>query len=76
MKSRHPEYQYLDLVRDTLTNGEKQIDAGTGIKTYSVFGKQIRFDLSQGLPLLTTKKVYSKRLPRSSAAGAFGARMG
>ena len=60
MKSRHPEYQYLDLVRDTLTNGEKQIDAGTGIKTYSVFGKQIRFDLSQGLPLLTTKKVYWK----------------
>ena len=58
--TRHPEYQYLDLVRDTLENGEKQIDAGTGVKTYSVFGRQIRFDLSQGLPLLTTKKVYWK----------------
>ncbi len=57
-KARHPEHQYLDLVRDTLQNGEEQTDAGTGIKTYSVFGRQIRFDLSQGLPLLTTKKVY------------------
>lgn len=56
----HPEQQYLDLVRDTLENGEEQVDAGTGIKTYSVFGRQIRFDLSQGLPLLTTKKVYWK----------------
>ncbi|TSA43933.1 thymidylate synthase, partial [bacterium] len=60
MKNRHPEYQYLDLLRDTLENGEEQTDAGTGIKTYSVFGRQIRFDLSQGLPLLTTKKVYWK----------------
>lgn len=57
---RHPEYQYLDLLRDTLENGEEQVDAGTGVKTYSVFGRQIRFDLSQGLPLLTTKKVYWK----------------
>ncbi len=57
-RTRHPEQQYLDLVRDTLENGEEQTDAGTGIKTYSVFGRQIRFDLSQGLPLLTTKKVY------------------
>lgn len=58
MKTRHPEYQYLDLLRDTLENGEEQTDAGTGVKTYSVFGRQIRFDLSEGLPLLTTKKVY------------------
>ena len=60
MKNRHPEYQYLDLIRDVLKNGEEQTDAGTGIKTYSVFGRQIRFDLSHGLPLLTTKKVYWK----------------
>lgn len=60
MKQRHPEHQYLDLVRDTLLNGEEQVDAGIGVKTYSVFGRQIRFDLSQGLPLLTTKKVYWK----------------
>lgn len=60
MKKQHPEEQYLDLIRDVLKNGEVQTDAGTGIKTYSVFGRQIRFDLSQGLPLLTTKKVYWK----------------
>lgn len=58
MKSQHPEQQYLDLLRDTLENGERQVDAGTGVKTYSVFGRQIRFDLSEGLPMLTTKKVY------------------
>lgn len=60
MDTRHPEHQYLDLLRDTLENGEEQIDKGTGVKTYSVFGRQIRFDLSEGLPLLTTKKVYWK----------------
>ena len=60
MDTRHPEYQYLDLIRQTLEDSEEQIDNGTGIKTYSVFGRQIRFDLSQGLPLLTTKKVFWK----------------
>lgn len=54
----HPEQQYLDLLRQTLTEGEEQVDKGTGVKTYSVFGRQIRFDLSKGFPLLTTKKVY------------------
>lgn len=57
---KHPEEQYLDLIRDVLKNGEQQTDAGTGVKTYSVFGRQIRFDLSKGLPLLTTKKVFWK----------------
>ncbi len=56
--TRHPEHQYLDLVKDILENGEEQVDKGTGVKTYSVFGRQIRFDLSKGFPLLTTKKVY------------------
>jgi thymidylate synthase len=55
---KHPEYQYLDLLRETLEHGEEQTDSGTGVKTYSVFGRQIRFDLSQGFPMLTTKKVY------------------
>ncbi|MBI2612862.1 thymidylate synthase [Candidatus Kaiserbacteria bacterium] len=60
---RHPEYQYLDLLKETLEVGEEQTDKGTGVKTYSIFGRQIRFDLSQnppagGFPLLTTKKVY------------------
>ncbi|MBC7836715.1 thymidylate synthase [Acetobacteraceae bacterium] len=54
----HPEQQYLDLLRKTLEEGEEQVDKGTGVKTYSVFGAQIRFDLSQGFPMLTTKKVY------------------
>ncbi len=56
--SRHPEYQYLDLVRELLEKGDKQVDKGTGVATYSLFGKHIRFDLRQGFPLLTTKKVY------------------
>lgn len=60
MSLRHPEHQYLDLLRDVLENGEEQVDKGTGVKTYSVFGRQIRFDLSQGFPLLTTKKVFWK----------------
>ncbi|OGG47697.1 thymidylate synthase [Candidatus Kaiserbacteria bacterium RIFCSPHIGHO2_02_FULL_50_9] len=59
MEKRHPEYQYLDLLRETLT-GEEQVDKGTGVKTYSVFGRQIRFDISDGFPMLTTKRVYWK----------------
>ncbi|HVV38734.1 MAG TPA: thymidylate synthase [Candidatus Paceibacterota bacterium] len=55
---KHPEQQYLELLRKTLEEGEEQVDSGTGVKTYSVFGAQIRFDLSQGFPMLTTKKVY------------------
>lgn len=58
MDTKHPEYQYLELLRKTLEEGEEQVDSGTGVKTYSIFGAQIRFDLSQGFPLLTTKKVY------------------
>ncbi|MEK7093632.1 MAG: thymidylate synthase [Patescibacteria group bacterium] len=54
---RHPEHQYLDLLRKTLS-GEEQVDSGTGVKTYSCFGAQIRFDIGEGFPLLTTKKVY------------------
>lgn len=56
----HAENQYLDLLRDILKNGEEQTDRGTGVKTYSVFGRQIRFDLTKNFPLLTTKKVYWK----------------
>lgn len=56
----HPEYQYLNLIKDILDNGVKQEDLGTGAITYSVFGRQIRFDLSRGFPLLTTKKIFWK----------------
>lgn len=58
--NKHPEYQYLNLLRETLEKGEEQTDSGTGVKTYSIFGRQIRFNLSEGLPLLTTKKVFWK----------------
>jgi len=56
----HPEYQYLNLMQDILDNGVEQEDLGTSAITYSVFGRQIRFDLSRGFPLLTTKKVFWK----------------
>lgn len=56
----HPEHQYLNLLREVLEHGEEQVDKGTGVKTYSVFGRQIRFNLQEGFPLLTTKKVYWK----------------
>lgn len=55
---KHPEYQYLDLMQALLDRGDRQEDAQTGDVTYSLFGEQMRFDLSEGLPLLTTKKVY------------------
>lgn len=57
---KHPEYQYLDLLEDVLKNGVKNTDRGTGSVSYGVFGRQTRYDLSQGFPLLTTKKVYWK----------------
>lgn len=56
----HPEYQYLNLLQDILDNGAWKISHSTGAKLKSVFGRQIRFDLSQGYPLLTTKKVFSR----------------
>jgi thymidylate synthase len=57
---RHPEYQYLNLMKKLIETGDKQVDKGTGVVTYSSFGDQMRFDLGEGLPLLTTKKVYWK----------------
>jgi thymidylate synthase len=54
----HEEYQYLNLMKELLDKGVEQTDAGLGVKTYSLFGRQMRFDLSKGFPLLTTKKVY------------------
>jgi len=53
----HPEYQYLNLLQDILDNGVKKRDHNTGMGLTSVFGRQTRYDLSQGFPLLTTKKM-------------------
>lgn len=47
-------------MKDIMKNGVRKVDRGTTDASYTVFGRQMRFDLSQGFPLLTTKKVYWK----------------
>ena len=72
-KASHPEYQYLDILKDILKNGSNKELFFTPevLQQYkdrkekpphirSVFGKMMRFDLSKGFPLLTTKKVFTR----------------
>jgi thymidylate synthase len=53
--------QYLDLMKDILETGTSKTDR-TGTGTLSVFGRQLRFDLSKGFPLLTTKKLHTRSI--------------
>ena len=64
--------QYLELVKDVLDNGKPEAGVEkngvvvspdrTGVGTYSVFGRQVRFNVSAGFPLVTTKKVHLKSI--------------
>ena len=57
----HPEHQYLALLADVLETGVRREDR-TGTGTLGVFGRQIRFDLAEGFPLLTTKRLHLKSI--------------
>lgn len=64
LSSPHWEWQYLELMRRIWRQGDERIDR-TGVGTRSVFGAELRFDLSDGrMPLLTTKRVYWKTASR------------
>lgn len=52
---------YLDLLQEVMENGVDRADR-TGTGTRSVFGRQLRFDLSQGFPLVTTKKLHLRSI--------------
>lgn len=59
--NKHQEYEYLNLLTDILENGEQRSDR-TGTGTLSVFGRQMRFNLSKEFPAVTTKKLAWKAM--------------
>ncbi|MFD3505910.1 thymidylate synthase [Nocardia sp. NPDC058666] len=56
-----PDTQYEDLLRDVLENGTPKADR-TGTGTRSIFGHQLRYDLAESFPLITTKRVHMKSI--------------
>lgn len=61
MQNNPEERAYLNLAKDILANGQTVMDR-TGVGTRSVFGRQLRFDLTTGFPLLTTKRIFTKAI--------------
>lgn len=57
----HQEKQYLDTMKQILETGNERLDR-TGVGTYSIFGKQLRFDISKSIPMMTSKKVSFKNI--------------
>lgn len=58
-RTHHPETQYLDLVDDIIRNGDLRMDR-TRAGTRSVFDRDLRFDLRESIPVLTTKRVFTR----------------
>lgn len=58
-EQEHEEYKYLHLMQNILDNGVEKSDR-TGVGTKSIFGTQLKFNLSKSFPILTTKKVFWK----------------
>lgn len=57
--TQHPEQQYLDLLKEIMENGSDRANR-TGVDTRVVHGKTMRFDMADGFPAITTKKLYFK----------------